>query len=220
MMMQAIRDFYIAQGAVVTGDVVCGPGVNIWFGTVIRGDLARITLGAVNLQDGCVVHTDYDAPLVIEEGVVAGHRAILHGARIGHGTLVGMGAILLSGSDVGAECLIAAGSIVTEGKVIPPRSVVMGIPGKVVRQVTEDDLNRSRSINAHYHKLAQRYVDGTSRRPGNLSRLPPIHAKATAAQLTLGSVGDVCPFCAVYTIDRTAQVADSWAPAFVSAGKT
>src|SRR4051812_19430788 len=130
--MQVIQDSYIAPGVVVTGDVVFAPGVNIWFGSVLRGDLARITLGPrVNLQDGCIVHTDTGAPLTVEEGIVAGHRAILHGAHVGRDTLIGMGAMLLSGSEIGEECLIAAGTLVTEGRRIPPRSVVMGVPGKV-----------------------------------------------------------------------------------------
>src|SRR6266508_2383581 len=125
--MQAIQDYYIAHNAVVRGDVVCSAGVNIWFNTVIRGDLAQITLGPrVNLQDGCIVHTDTDLPQTIEEGVVAGHGAILHGARIGRDTLVGMGAVLLSGCEVDPECVIAAGTVVIEGRRIPPRSLVMG----------------------------------------------------------------------------------------------
>jgi carbonic anhydrase/acetyltransferase-like protein (isoleucine patch superfamily) len=159
--MQNIRDFYIAPGVVVTGDVVIGPGVNIWYGCVLRGDVARITLGPrVNLQDGCVVHADWDAPHEIEEGVVVGHGAILHGKRIGRDTLVGIGARLLAGSEVGEECVIAAGAVVTEHRRIPPRSVVMGIPGKVARPVTEDELARTRAINAQYLELAQQYTRG------------------------------------------------------------
>lgn len=159
--MQRIGDSYIAPGAVVTGDVVLGPGVNIWFGCVLRGDLATITLGPrVNLQDGTIVHTDHDEPLLIEEGVVVGHRATLHGKHVGRDTLIGMGATLLSGCEVGAECLIAAGSLVTEKRRIPPRSVVMGVPGKVVREVTDDDVKRTLAISAHYLEMAQRYAGG------------------------------------------------------------
>jgi carbonic anhydrase/acetyltransferase-like protein (isoleucine patch superfamily) len=159
--MQAIRDFYVASNAIVTGDVVLAAGVNIWFGTVVRGDLARVTLGPrVNIQDGCVVHTDHDQPQVIEEGVVVGHRAVLHGRFIGRDTLVGMGALLLSGCEIGAECLIAAGTLVTEKRRIPPRSLVMGSPGRVVREVTDDDLRRTHAIAAHYLELAQRYARG------------------------------------------------------------
>jgi len=159
--MHLIHDYYIAPGVVVTGDVVFSPGVNLWYGTVIRGDLARVTLGPrANLQDGCIVHTDTDCPLSIEEGVVVGHRAVLHGVRIGRDTLVGMGALLLSGCDVGEECLIAAGSLVTEGRRIPPRSVVMGVPGRVVREITADELRQTRSVSAHYLEMAQRYAAG------------------------------------------------------------
>jgi carbonic anhydrase/acetyltransferase-like protein (isoleucine patch superfamily) len=159
--MQAIQGFYIAPGAVVTGNVALSPGVNIWFASVIRGDLARITLGPrVNVQDGCIIHTDADLEQRIEDGVVLGHGAVLHGVRIGRDTLIGIGAKLLSGCDVGAECLIAAGSVVTEKRRIPDRSVVMGIPGKVVREITPEELERTRSINAYYLELAQRYTRG------------------------------------------------------------
>jgi carbonic anhydrase/acetyltransferase-like protein (isoleucine patch superfamily) len=157
--MHAIQDYYVAPGVTVTGDVVLSPGVNIWFGSVIRGDLAKITLGPrVNIQDGCIVHTDHDVPQEIAEGVVVGHRAVLHGRRIGRDTLVGMGALLLSGCEVGEECLIAAGSLVTEGRRIPPRSVVMGVPGKVVREITPEELQRTHAICAGYLELAQRYA--------------------------------------------------------------
>jgi carbonic anhydrase/acetyltransferase-like protein (isoleucine patch superfamily) len=159
--MQAIRDFYIAPGVVVTGDVVLAPGVNIWYGSVLRGDLARINLGPrVNIQDGCIVHTDYGQPQDIDEGVVVGHRAVLHGRRIGRDTLVGMGALLLTGSDIGPECVIAAGALVTENRRIPARSVVMGMPGRVVREVTAEDLRQTQAICAHYLELAQRYARG------------------------------------------------------------
>jgi carbonic anhydrase/acetyltransferase-like protein (isoleucine patch superfamily) len=159
--MQAIRDYYIASTALVSGDVVLGAWVNIWFGCVLRGDLATIQVGPrVNLQDGCIVHTDSAAPLTVEEGVVVGHRAILHGARIGRDSLVGMGAMLLSGSELGEECLVAAGSIVTEGRRIPPRSVVMGVPGKVVRTIKPDEVARTQAICAHYLEMAKRYVLG------------------------------------------------------------
>ena len=159
--MLAIRDFYVADTAVVSGNVVLGPGVNVWFGAVIRGDLAKIDIGArVNFQDGCVVHTDSDVLLTIDDGVVIGHGAIVHGARVGRDSLIGMGAKLLGGSEIGEECLVAAGAIVTEGRRIPPRSVVMGVPAKVVRAVTREELEKTRTICAHYLEMAQRYVRG------------------------------------------------------------
>ena len=120
-----------------------------------------IVLGPrVNIQDGCIIHADYDEPQEIEEGVVVGHGAILHGRRIGRDTLVGMGALLLTGCEIGAECVIAAGALVTKRR-IPPRSVVMGVPGRVVREVTADDLRRTQAIAAHYLELAQRYAHGS-----------------------------------------------------------
>jgi carbonic anhydrase/acetyltransferase-like protein (isoleucine patch superfamily) len=159
--MQNIQGYYIAENVIVTGEVVLSPGVNLWYGTIVRGDLARIMLGPrVNVQDGCIVHTDYGEPQQIEEGVVVGHRAVLHGRFIGRDTLIGMGALLLSGCEIGAECLIAAGSLITEKRRIPPRSVVMGVPGRVVREVTDEDLRHTHAIAAHYLELAQRYAQG------------------------------------------------------------
>ena len=159
--MRAIQDYYVAHNAIVTGDVVLSAGVNLWFGSILRGDLARITLGPrVNLQDGSIVHTDHDRPQVIEEGVVVGHRAVLHGKFIGRDTLVGMGALLLTDCEIGAECLIAAGTLITERRRIPPRSVVMGVPGRVIREVHDEDLRRTQAISAHYLELAQRYALG------------------------------------------------------------
>jgi carbonic anhydrase/acetyltransferase-like protein (isoleucine patch superfamily) len=159
--MRAIQGCYIADGAVVRGDAVLGPGVNIWFGSVLRADLARVTLGSrVNIQDGCVIHTDYDQPQLIEEGVVVGHRAVLHGSFIGRDTLIGMGALLLTRCEIGAECVIAAGTLITEKRRIPPRSVVMGVPGRIVREVNDEELRRTQAISAHYLELAQRYARG------------------------------------------------------------
>lgn len=159
--MLAIADYFVASNVVVTGDVVLGTGVNLWFNTVIRGDLAKITLSPrVNIQDGCILHTDFGADLLLETGVVLGHGVILHGTRVGRDTLIGMGATVLSGTDLGEECLVAAGSLVTENKKFPPRSLIMGVPGKVVRQVTDEELQRTRRINAHYFEMAQKYVRG------------------------------------------------------------
>jgi carbonic anhydrase/acetyltransferase-like protein (isoleucine patch superfamily) len=159
-------DVFVADTAVVTGDVRLAAGVNVWYGCVIRGDLAPIALGAnVNLQDGCIVHTDLDVALEIEAGVVAGHAAILHGTRVGADTLVGIGARLLGGSVVGPECVIAAGTVVTPGQQVPPRSLVMGVPGKVVRSVTAEEVARTRAIAARYRELAARYAAGRIARP-------------------------------------------------------
>jgi carbonic anhydrase/acetyltransferase-like protein (isoleucine patch superfamily) len=159
--MQVIRDFYVAASAVVCGDVVCAPGANVWYFSVLRADLSRITLGPrVNIQDGCILHTDHDCPQTLEEGVVVGHAAVLHGARIGRDSLIGIGARLLSGCVIGEECLVAAGAVVPEGRVIPPRSVVMGVPGKVVRPITPAEVEHTRAICAHYVEMARRHAEG------------------------------------------------------------
>lgn len=150
-----------ADTAVVVGEVRAAAGVNVWFGAVVRGDVAAITLGEnVNLQDGVIVHCDIDRPQVIEDGVVAGHAAVLHGVRVGADTLVGIGAKVLGGCDVGAGCLIAAGAVLAPGTVVPPRSVVMGVPGKVVRAVTDEELEKTREICRRYRELAEQYAAG------------------------------------------------------------
>lgn len=175
--MKAIRDFFVADNAVVIGDVVLSAGANVWYGCVLRGDLSRITLGPrANLQDGCVLHTDHDCPQTIEAGVVVGHRAVLHGARIGRDSLIGMGALLLSGCDIGEECLVAAGTLVPERKRIPPRSLVMGVPGRVVRELTDDDVRRTRDINDHYFEMAQRHARGEFPPPWRVGEANPTHS--------------------------------------------
>ncbi len=143
--MRREREAWVATTATVTGDVLLGPDTSVWFGCSVRGDEASIRVGArTNLQENCVAHTDPGLPLSIGEDVTVGHGAILHGSRIGSGSLVGMGAILLQKSVIGEECLVGAGSLVPEGMEVPRRSVVLGVPGKVVRQVTDAEAKRFR----------------------------------------------------------------------------
>lgn len=159
--MYHLNSVFLAPTAVVTADVRCASGVNIWFGAVVRGDVAPIILGEnVNLQDGVIVHCDFGVPNVVEPGVVVGHAAVLHGARVGADTLIGIGAKLLSGSEIGPECMIAAGAVVPPGMIVPPRSVVMGIPGKVFRPVTAEEVALTRTINTRYREMARRYAAG------------------------------------------------------------
>ena len=159
--MRELDGAFIHPTALVVGDVLLGEGASLWPQAVVRGDIAPIRVGArTNLQDGVIVHTEFGVPLVIGEDVVVGHRAVLHGNRVGQGCLIGMGAMLLSGSDIGEECIIAAGAIVTEGKKIPPRSLVMGIPGKVVRQVTDAEIEHVKTICKRYRDLAIRSSQG------------------------------------------------------------
>src|SRR5262245_15783115 len=138
--------FWGAGTAVLTGRVVVGEDASVWFGTVARGDNEPIMIGArANVQDLCILHTDPGFPLTIGAEATIGHRVVLHGCSIGRGALIGMGAVVLNGASIGDECLVGAGALIPEGKQIPPRSVVVGSPGKVVRQVTERDLAMMRA---------------------------------------------------------------------------
>jgi carbonic anhydrase/acetyltransferase-like protein (isoleucine patch superfamily) len=131
-------DFWIAPSAQVMGRVRIEAAASIWFGAVLRGDNEYITLGAgANIQENCVCHTDIGFPLVIGAGCTIGHSAILHGCEIGNNSLIGMGATVLNGARIGRNCLIGAGALVPEGKVIPDNSLVVGVPGKVVRELGE-----------------------------------------------------------------------------------
>ncbi len=127
-------DAWVSPTAVLIGDVVVEAGANIWFGAVLRGDNERITVGAgSNVQENAVLHTDMGYPLLIGTDCTIGHKAMLHGCVIGHGSLIGMGATLLNGAKVGDGCLIGACALITEGKQIADGSLVMGSPGKVIR---------------------------------------------------------------------------------------
>ena len=149
------RDAWVAENATITGDVALGPEVNVWYGASIRGDEAKITIGArTNIQDNCVVHCDHGDPQTIGEDCTIGHGAILHGRKLGNRCLVGMGAILLQQSEIGDECLIGAGTVVTEGMKVPKRSVVLGVPGKVVRKVTADEVKKFVLSAKNYTALA------------------------------------------------------------------
>jgi carbonic anhydrase/acetyltransferase-like protein (isoleucine patch superfamily) len=149
----------IADNAVVVGDVHLGEDVGVWFGVTIRGDDAAITIGArSNIQDNTVVHVDVDAPLTMGEGVTVGHGVILHGVEVGDYTLVGMGSTILGGARIGAYCIIAAGAVVPENAAIPDGSVVMGLPGKVRRAVTDEEKAAMRWRANHYVARARSYL--------------------------------------------------------------
>ena len=154
-------NYFVAHNATLTGELSIAELSSFWFNTVVRGDVAPITIGRrVNVQDGAIIHCDTGIPNVIEDDVSIGHGAIVHGKFVGRGTLIGMGAIVLSESTIGAECLIAAGAVVSPKVTIPDRSVVMGVPGRVVRQVNERDLDYFAIIRDRYVQLAEKYVRG------------------------------------------------------------
>lgn len=134
---------FLASGVQLIGDVSIGAESSVWYNAVLRGDLAPIRIGRrTNIQDGCIGHVNTDQPLWIGDEVSIGHGAIVHGCRIGTGTLIGMGAIILNGADIGEYALIGAGSLVTENKQIPAYTLSLGSPAKVVRELTEQDLER------------------------------------------------------------------------------
>ncbi|MEM9659959.1 MAG: gamma carbonic anhydrase family protein, partial [Planctomycetota bacterium] len=134
---------------------------SVWFGGVVRGDVAPITVGArVNIQDNAVVHCDTGFANTLEDDVTIGHRAVVHGRRVGRGTLVGMGAVLLGHTDVGADCLIAAGAVVPPGLQVPDGMLVVGVPGKIVRSVSDKEREYLIWLSRRYVELVKRYQDG------------------------------------------------------------
>lgn len=148
---------WVAPNAVLIGKVKLGVEASVWFGAVVRGDNDLIHIGArTNIQDGCVLHTDEGFPMEIGEGCTVGHMAMLHGCTIGSNTLIGIGATVLNGALIGKNCIIGAHSLIAEGKEIPDNSLVMGTPGRVMREVSTDDAE-------HLKELAQHYVDNSAR---------------------------------------------------------
>lgn len=146
------KSVFIAEGGKVMGDVEIGEQSSVWYNSVIRGDLAEIRIGScTNVQDLAVVHVNENQPVTIEDYVTVGHSAILHGCKIGRGSLVGMGAIVLDGTVINEETSIAAGSLVPGNKTFPPRVLLMGSPARVVRELTETEI-------AAMYATAKRYV--------------------------------------------------------------
>ncbi|WP_165189531.1 gamma carbonic anhydrase family protein [Caulobacter soli] len=131
-------EYWIAPNACVMGNVILRKNSSIWWGAIVRGDNDPIEIGEnTNVQDGSVLHTDIGSPLTIGANVTIGHMVMLHGCTIGDGSLIGIGSIILNGARIGKNCLIGAGALITEGKEIPDNSMVMGAPGKVVREIGE-----------------------------------------------------------------------------------
>lgn len=150
---------FVAEGARVIGEVTIGENSGIWYNTVLRGDTHPILIGKyTNIQDNSTVHVMHDYPCEIGDYVTVGHGAIVHGCIIGNNCLVGMGAVILSYAQIGDNCIIAAGSVVPERKVIPPNSMVMGVPGKVVRTLTNQEVEAIRKSAIEYHQLAKDYL--------------------------------------------------------------
>ncbi len=147
------KNYYIASGAVVTGDVELGNDVSIWHNAVLRGDSGKITVGdRTNIQDGCIVHEETH----IGADCTVGHGAIVHGCTVGDGCLIGMGAIVLNGAVLGAGCLVGAGAVVTGKTNAPAGSVLLGSPAKIVKELTAEQMQQQKQDAMHYVELAQK----------------------------------------------------------------
>ena len=152
-------EYWIAENAVLIGSVVLENNASIWYNCVLRADNDVITIGENSqLQDGCVVHVDPGHPLTLGKNVSVGHMAMLHGCTVGDGSLVGIKAVVLNDAVIGKNCVIGANSLIAEGKTIPDGSLVMGSPGKVVRQLTEAEIKRFSGISANYVRKWKQYV--------------------------------------------------------------
>jgi carbonic anhydrase/acetyltransferase-like protein (isoleucine patch superfamily) len=150
---------YLAEGVRIAGDVTIGEESSVWFNAVIRGDCAEIRIGRQsNIQDCCVLHADPGVPCVIGDGVTVGHSAIVHGAEIGDNVVIGMHAVVMNRAKVGANSIIGVGAVVTEGVEVPPGSMVMGLPGKIKRELSEMEIEGNRMAAAHYVHNAKEYA--------------------------------------------------------------
>lgn len=153
---------YVAPGAVVVGDVTIGEQAGVWFGATLRADTTPVVIGArSNVQEGCILHADPGYPCVIGEGVTVGHGAVVHGARVGDNCIVGIRAVLLNGVVVGENSVVGACALLTEGKVYPPNSLILGIPARVVRELTADEIASNRASAERYVFRAQAFSNAS-----------------------------------------------------------
>jgi carbonic anhydrase/acetyltransferase-like protein (isoleucine patch superfamily) len=159
--VRAGGDYWVADNAIVLGSVLLEHNASVWFNAVLRGDTELITVGEnSNVQDGAVLHTDPGCPLVIGRNVTIGHKVMLHGCEIGDNSLVGINAVVLNRAKIGRNCLIGANALITEGKEIPDNSMVLGAPGKVVRQLTDNEIAGLSMSARHYAENARRFRAG------------------------------------------------------------
>ncbi len=151
---------FVADDAIVIGDVEIGSEASVWFGSIVRGDVNYIRIGdRTNIQDACVIHvSSHDHPTILEHEITVGHRVTLHGCYVETGCLIGIGSILLDGARVGRNSLVGAGSLVTPGTVIPPESLVLGAPARVKRQLTKQELENLKLSSQNYVDLGRRYL--------------------------------------------------------------
>ncbi|MCD8895082.1 gamma carbonic anhydrase family protein [Mammaliicoccus sciuri] len=155
---QIDQSCYISENATLIGDITIGPKSSVWFNSVIRGDVAPTIIGeGVNIQDLCCLHQSPNQPLIIEDFVTVGHKVTLHSSIIRKHALIGMDSTILDGAEIGEYAFIGAGSLVPPGKKIPPHTLAFGRPAKVIRELTEDDYNELKRINASYIEKAEIY---------------------------------------------------------------
>lgn len=155
---------WAAPGCTIVGSVRLAAGASVWYGCVLRGDTAEISIGAgSNIQDGCVVHADPGFPTVVGTGVSVGHRAVLHGCTVEDDVLIGMGAVILNGARIGSGSLVAAGAVVLEGTVVPPGSLVAGLPARMRRELTEEERAGIVRNAAGYAERARAHAAATAR---------------------------------------------------------
>lgn len=152
---------WIAEGAVVVGDVTLAANVSVWFTAVLRGESESLYVGEnTNIQDGVICHADPGFPLVIGAGVTVGHRAVVHGARIGDHSLIGMGAVILNGAQIGSHCIVGAGALVTQNKAFPDHSLIIGFPAKAIRTASADEISMIQRSASDYVAKAQAFRGG------------------------------------------------------------
>jgi len=152
-------DAWIAPSTDIIGSVQIDAFASIWFNTVLRGDINHIHIGEKsNIQDGCVLHTDYDSPLIVDPFVSVGHQAMLHSCFIGEGSLIGMQAVLLNNCRIGRNSIVAAGALVPECKIFPDGVLLMGAPAKIVRELTEEEIQKVHHNTQHYVEKAQQFA--------------------------------------------------------------
>jgi carbonic anhydrase/acetyltransferase-like protein (isoleucine patch superfamily) len=161
LMREMPGKWFAAWNCTATGDVKIGDLASLWFGAVVRGDVAPIVIGRrTNVQDNAVIHCDSGVANIIGNDVTIGHGAIVHGKSVGRGSLIGMHSTVLSRTVIGEQCLIAAGAVVPPDMVVPDRMLVMGVPGKIVRPVKADELQYMQWLTEHYIEIARQYVAG------------------------------------------------------------
>lgn len=153
------ENVYLAEGSKIIGNVTLGNFSSVWFNSVLRGDISYITIGQrTNIQDLSVIHVDIDQPAIIEDDVSIGHSCVLHGCRIGSGSLIGMGTIILSKAEIGENCLVAAGSLIPERKKYPPNTLILGSPAKVIRELTAVEIQSIHETTERYIQRVREYL--------------------------------------------------------------